>query len=712
VADGEVFVGTSNALVVYGPPVVPTSGPVAPSNLTAASPNYQLVNLSWQDNSNNEDYFSIRRSTDNVTFTEVGRASANAQSYADTTGLLAQTLYYYKVIAHNSFAGGTDSAPSNTAQVTTPIPPPVGTGDGAAATYFNDVNGVHLVNPPALTRVDPQINNVWGTGGPGAPIGVNGFSARWTGRIQAQYSESYTFYTESDDGVRLFLKPIASGTYTTLVDHFNDHGLAEDSFTITLSAGQFYDFRMEYYENGGDATAQLLWSSTSTPKAAIPRTQLYSGTAPNAPTNLTVAPASGTQLNLSWNDNALNETGYTLERVNPDQSVTDIVLPANTFSYMDTGLTPDTKYTYRVRANNFAANSAYTPDLTITTNIAPPTPSGSHLTSVTTSSVSFAWQLNSTKPSNTESGVTISRKTGANGFFQVIADLPPGSTSFTDNGPGVNGLTPGTFYDYHIQAHNIAGYSDFAGVSTTTRTVAPTGVLAVGGGDKVSLSWTAPFGADTFNVYRSTTPGGEGTTPLAVEIDGTSFVDTTAVGGNTYYYTVTATTDGGESAASAEQSTYAHMPGDANDNRTVDFNDLVLMAQNYNGSAGKVWGDGDFNGDGLVDFNDLVILAQNYNTSRSAGPVGSQPIAGAAPMPSLASVIANSNPTTTPPPSAKPPKPPVKPVPPRPIVKPVVTAAPVRNNPTVIAVPAPRPPVATFGSTRISTARKLSDLLG
>ena len=386
VADGEVFVGTSNALVVYGPPIVPTSGPAAPSNLTAASPNYQLVNLAWQDNSNNEDYFSIQRSTNNVTFTEVGRASANAQSYADTTGLLATTLYYYKVIAHNSFAGGTDSAPSNTAQVTTPTPPAIGTGDGAAATYFNDVNGVHLANPPALTRVDAQINNLWAAGGPGAPIGINSFSARWTGRIQAQYSESYTFYTESDDGVRLFLKPVASLTYTTLVDHFNDHGLAEDSYTITLSAGQFYDFQMEYYENGGDATAQLLWSSTSTPKAAIPRTQLYSGTAPNAPTNLSVAPGSGTQLNLSWNDNALNESGYTLERVNPDQSVTDIVLPANTFTYMDTGLTPDTQYKYRVRANNFAANSAYTPDLTVTTQIAPPTPSNSHATGVTTNS--------------------------------------------------------------------------------------------------------------------------------------------------------------------------------------------------------------------------------------------------------------------------------------------------------------------------------------
>ena len=55
--------------------------------------------------------------------------------------------------------------------------------------------------------------------------------------------------------------------------------------------------------------------------------------------------------------------------------------------------------------------------------------------------------------------------------------------------------------------------------------------------------------------------------------------------------------------------------GDANRDRTVDFNDLVKLAQNYNTAGGMTWADGDFTGDGNVDFNDLVMLAQNYNTS-------------------------------------------------------------------------------------------------
>jgi hypothetical protein len=61
------------------------------------------------------------------------------------------------------------------------------------------------------------------------------------------------------------------------------------------------------------------------------------------------------------------------------------------------------------------------------------------------------------------------------------------------------------------------------------------------------------------------------------------------------------------------------LAADANLDRTVDFNDLVALAQNYNITDGtKTWAQGDFNYDGNVDFNDLVLLAQNYNTTAAA----------------------------------------------------------------------------------------------
>jgi T5SS/PEP-CTERM-associated repeat protein len=88
--------------------------------------------------------------------------------------------------------------------------------------------------------------------------------------------------------------------------------------------------------------------------------------------------------------------------------------------------------------------------------------------------------------------------------------------------------------------------------------------------------------------------------------------------------------------------------GDANYDGLVNFNDLVLLAQHYNGTG--QWPDGDFTDDGMIDFNDLVGLAQNYNTTPPpAAPVGAsadfsadltRAFAAAVPEPSVAALIA------------------------------------------------------------------------
>jgi hypothetical protein len=78
--------------------------------------------------------------------------------------------------------------------------------------------------------------------------------------------------------------------------------------------------------------------------------------------------------------------------------------------------------------------------------------------------------------------------------------------------------------------------------------------------------------------------------------------------------------------------------GDANHDRTVDFNDLVALAQNYN-TSGKTFPEGDFNYDGNVDFNDLVTLAQKYNTTL--------PFLPAAPVAATASAISTPVTRTT-----------------------------------------------------------------
>jgi hypothetical protein len=137
-------------------------------------------------------------------------------------------------------------------------------GGGVKGNYYKGTDLRNLV----LTRTDPQINFSWGEGSPDPLVDVDYFSARWTGEVEAAYTETYTFYTNSDDGVRLWIDG------KQLVDDWNDHGETENRGNIDLVAGNTYGLVMEYFENAGGATVQLRWSSPSTPKALIPQAAL------------------------------------------------------------------------------------------------------------------------------------------------------------------------------------------------------------------------------------------------------------------------------------------------------------------------------------------------------------------------------------------------------------------------------------------------------
>ncbi len=142
-------------------------------------------------------------------------------------------------------------------------------------------------------------------------------------------------------------------------------------------------------------------------------------------------------------------------------------------------------------------------------------------------------------------------------------------TSFTDT-TAVNGTT----YFYKVTAVNAVGVSPPSNEASATPQpaatlpTAPRSPAAAGANGSVRLSWSAPASnggsaITGYNVYRGTSAGGESATPVASNVSGTSFTDTAAVNGTTYFYTVAAVNAVGTSAQSAEVSATPQAPAAA-----------------------------------------------------------------------------------------------------------------------------------------------------
>jgi hypothetical protein len=132
--------------------------------------------------------------------------------------------------------------------------------------------GTNLQEPVALTRVDPTINFDWGTTAPDPQFQGTDYSVRWTGRLRATTTDTYTFTFISDDGVRLYFGPGSP----LVIDDWTAHGPQADSFRVDLTAGQFYTITIEYFECcGGSAEAQLQWAIGSNSAVVVPTSQLY-----------------------------------------------------------------------------------------------------------------------------------------------------------------------------------------------------------------------------------------------------------------------------------------------------------------------------------------------------------------------------------------------------------------------------------------------------
>ena len=117
------------------------------------------------------------------------------------------------------------------------------------ASYWDNVS---LSGDPVLTRQDKNINFDWSTSSPAAEVPADQFSARWTRYIDVTPA-TYRFTVTSDDGIRIWIDN------ELVLDEWYEHPPTTFTFDKYLGTGHHY-FKVEYYENGGLAVAQLAWA--------------------------------------------------------------------------------------------------------------------------------------------------------------------------------------------------------------------------------------------------------------------------------------------------------------------------------------------------------------------------------------------------------------------------------------------------------------------
>ncbi len=370
-----------------------------PTNLTATSLSSNSIRLNWDPVDSNATNIVIARSLDDMTFTRLTSISATSRSYIDLS-CSPDTKYWYKIMAKRD---SNESNSSNTASART----------------------LPLGSPPASPT------NLQGT-----VINCTQIDLTW----QDNSGDETNFIVE---------RKIEGGIYSVKATLPANTRVYSDT---TVSANTKYYYKVKAKNSFGDSG----YSNE------INKTTPLCGTAPDAPSNLTLTVISATEIKLDWNDNSSDEDGFKIERKIEGGSYSQIQeLGPNINTFSDAGLTPDTKYYYRVRAFNSFGHSAYSNEKNATTfplGTAPDAPSNLNASTSSCNEVNLTWNDNS----DDENGFRIERKEGS-GSFEAIATVGVDSNSYSDTTVEENKT-----YTYKVFAFNEYGESSSNEKTVTT----------------------------------------------------------------------------------------------------------------------------------------------------------------------------------------------------------------------------------------------------
>lgn len=259
----------------------------------------------------------------------------------------------------------------------------------------------------------------------------------------------------------------------------------------------------------------------------------------HSPGRLTMSAIAAESITLDWLDISNAETAYAIERsANGGSYAYPVYLSPGTETYQDTGVWESTYFTYRVTAQN-SGNFSSDPTLTVSGWTKLMTPTDLVITSATTDAITLGWNDNS----NAETSYKVWRSTnGTDWSPDPLATLGSNAETFQDTG-----LDEGGLYYYKVSAVNSDSFSEFSNVASgSTMLVAPTNLVVTElSSSEIQLTWEDNTTVETsYIIQRSLDQNDWSEADVQVaSADAESFVDTTFVDLQHYYYRVLAATE-------------------------------------------------------------------------------------------------------------------------------------------------------------------------
>ena len=381
-------IGTSNTVCANPLPLEPLPASTVDALLMGTG----SVQITWTDNSINEDGFRVERAaSDAGPWTTLVTTSPGVTSAQDASGIPNQERVCYRVVAFNK-AG--DAAPSNTDCTAFPTAPTnlAATPVDAQTIDLTWVDNSAFEDGYEVQRCCQQGWIVVAT------LPANAITYRDAGLVtNAQYyylvrakkDQGYSAFSNSAGATVINGPPIAPTAYAypassnIITVYWTDNSGIAETFRVERSTdggtswmpigptvpGQWYlddegrtpeqqvCYRVYAANRGGE-------SGPSDPACTTP---------PLGPTNLVATTVDYQTIDLAWTDNSGVEDGYWVLRYDYWYGYYYIVaeLPANTRTYSDTWLASETFYSYYVVAFKDGGTSDYSNEANATTDVAP-----------------------------------------------------------------------------------------------------------------------------------------------------------------------------------------------------------------------------------------------------------------------------------------------------------------------------------------------------